>query len=221
MANQRSKRKQQNILFHLIVYILAVIGAITVIVMTVVALKSFVFAKKIVTTPPAITEEYLTPNPYSRPGTPLMEVNGIVIHYTANPGTSAENNRSYFEGLATTGDTYASSHYIIDISGDVIQCIPLTEIAYASNDRNGDTIAIECCHSDASGVFSTATYDTLVHLTAYLMGCYDLEITDVIRHYDVSEKNCPKYFVEHPEAWEQFREDVTDYIKEHGERVTK
>ena len=138
MANQRSKRKQQNILFHLIVYILAVIGAITVIVMTVVALKSFVFAKKIVTTPPAITEEYLTPNPYSRPGTPLMEVNGIVIHYTANPGTSAENNRSYFEGLATTGDTYASSHYIIDISGDVIQCIrrspmpPMTEMATPS-----------------------------------------------------------------------------------------
>ena len=218
---KRAGRKRQNLIWHLLVYILAVIGAITLIVMMVVALKTFVFAKKIVTTPPEITEDYLTVNPYSRPGAALGEVKGIVIHYTANPGTSAENNRSYFEGLSTSQETYASSHYIIDVSGEIIQCIPLTEIAYASNDRNSDTIAIECCHLDESGVFTTATYDKLVHLVAYLMGSYDLTIDDVIRHYDVNGKNCPRYFVENPEAWEQFKTDVTAYIKENGERVVK
>ena len=29
--------------------------------------------------------------------------------------------------------------------------------------------------------------------------------TDVIRHYDVTGKICPKYYVDHPEAWEDFR----------------
>ena len=49
---------------------------------------------KYIENPPVYTEQYLTPNEYSRPETPLEEVNGIVIHYTANPGTTAQQNRS-------------------------------------------------------------------------------------------------------------------------------
>ena len=60
---------------------------------------------------PDIDVELLTPNEYSRPQTALSQVNGIVVHYTANPGTTAEQNRSYFESLAETGETYASSHF--------------------------------------------------------------------------------------------------------------
>ncbi|MCR4674660.1 MAG: peptidoglycan recognition protein family protein [Lachnospiraceae bacterium] len=216
---EREKRKKQRQILHLLVYIFAAIGAVTVIVLLVAALKSFISQKKVVTEAPAITEEFLTVNEYSRPQIALNEVNGIVVHYTANPGTTADNNRSYFEGLATSGETYASSHFIIGLEGEVVQCVPLTEIAYASNDRNDDTISIECCHEDETGEFNEETYATLVHLTAYLMGQYDLEIDDVIRHYDVSGKNCPKYYVEHEDAWEQFKADVEDYIKENGERV--
>ena len=32
-----------------------------------------------------------------------------------------------------------------------------------------------------------------------------------IRHYDVTGKDCPKYFVEHEDAWVQFRQDVQEY----------
>ncbi|MCR5546716.1 MAG: peptidoglycan recognition protein family protein [Lachnospiraceae bacterium] len=218
---ERERRKKQRQILHIIVYVLAAIGAVTVIVLLVSALKSFINQKKIVTEAPAITEEFLSVNEYSRPQIALSEVNGIVVHYTANPGTTAENNRSYFEGLATSGETYASSHFVIGLEGEVVQCIPLTEIAYASNERNSDTISIECCHEDETGEFNEQTYATLVHLTAYLMGQYDLEIDDVIRHYDVSGKNCPKYYVEHEDAWEQFKEDVETYIKENGERVSQ
>ena len=63
--------------------------------------------------------DYLTPNEYSRPQTALKRVKGVVIHYTANPGTSAANNRSYFEGLAEKKTTYASSHYIIGLKGEI------------------------------------------------------------------------------------------------------
>ena len=157
---------------------------------------------------PEMSVELLTPNPYSRPEIPLEKVNGIVIHYTANPGSSAKANRNYFEGLKDSGQTYASSHFIVGLKGEIIQCIPSREIAYASNERNEDTLSIETCHPDESGRYNQATYDSLVELTAWLCHKFDLQSTDVIRHYDVIGKICPKAFVEDEQAWEQFRRDV-------------
>ena len=55
--------------------------------------------------PAWVDQELLPINPYSRPGTPLEAVNGVVIHYTGNPGTTAEQNRSYFAGLALSQET--------------------------------------------------------------------------------------------------------------------
>ncbi len=152
--------------------------------------------------------EYLTPNPYSRPQKKLKKIKGVVIHYTANPGTTAQNNRSYFEGLANSKATSVSSHFVIGLEGEVIQCIPLTEIAYASNNRNDDTVAIECCHPDKTGKFNKSTYQSLVCLAASLCIEYDLEREDIIRHYDITGKLCPLYYVEHKDAWEAFRDDV-------------
>ena len=97
----------------------------------------------------------------------------------------------------------------------MVQCIPLTEIAYASNDRNGDTVAIEVCHADETGAFSSITYDRVVELTGWLCRSFDLSPEeDVIRHYDVTGKRCPLYFVDHPEAWEQFLQDVSAELTE-------
>lgn len=155
-------------------------------------------------------------NEYSRPGTALTAVNGIVVHYTANPGTTAEQNRSYFQNLKDTGETYASSHFVIGIDGQIIQCVPCNEIAYASNDRNEDTISIECCIPDETGKFSDETYQSLVELVTWLMGRYDLGTNDVIRHYDVTGKECPKYYVENETEWIRFKEDLLAYIETNG-----
>ena len=160
-------------------------------------------------TPDWVTVELLPVNPYSRPGIPLEQVNGIVIHYVGNPGTTAAQNHSYFENLAQTWETYASSHFLVGLEGEVIQNVPLDEIAYCSNQRNEDTISIECCHPDDSGKFNQATYDSLVKLTRWLMEYYNLDTSQVIRHYDVTGKICPKSFVEHPEEWEQFLADLS------------
>lgn len=165
---------------------------------------------------PELQVELLEPNEYSRPQIALEKVNGIVIHYTANAGTTAQQNRDYFNGLAKSHETYASSHFVIGLSGEIIQCIPCSEIAYASNERNSDTIAIECCIPDETGQFNGETYDALVQLTAWLIGRYDLSISDVIRHYDITGKICPKYFVDHEDKWEQFKNDVVQYIMLHG-----
>ena len=51
-----------------------------------------------------------------------------------------------------------------------------------------------------------------MELTAWLCNRFQLSSEDVIRHYDVTGKECPKYFVDHEDAWEQFRNDVQKQI---------
>ena len=160
--------------------------------------------------PPFITEELLTVNPYSRPGEYLERVNAVVIHYVGNPGSTAEQNRSYFQGLADSGATSASSNLIVGLEGETLLCVPLNEVAYCSNRRNSDTVSIEFCHPDDTGEPTQATYDALVRLTAWLCELYDLDpAEDVIRHYDVIGKECPRYYVRNEDAWLQFRQDVS------------
>ena len=164
---------------------------------------------------PQMSVELLTPNPYSRPQTATDKITGIVIHYVANPGSTAEQNRSYFEGLKDSHETYASSHFIVGLEGEIIQCVPTSEVAYASNDRNHDTVSIEVCHPDETGKFNDATYDSLVELTGWLCEYLEVPVDNVIRHYDVTGNLCPLYFVEHEDAWEQFKDDVTHWISKH------
>lgn len=163
--------------------------------------------------PPAppgwVVQDLLPVNDCSRPGTKLDGVNGVVVHYTGNPGTTAEQNRSYFANLAETRETYASSHFVIGIDGTVIQCVPLDEVAYCSSQRNSDTISIECCHEDAGGEFSQSTLDSLYQLLDWLIETYSLDRAGILRHYDVTGKECPYYYVKHPDAWETLLDALT------------
>ena len=174
---------------------------------------SFVRLSEIDKNKPDLDVELLTVNPYSRPGTVLEKVNGIVIHYTANPGATAIANRNYFENLKDTHTTKASSHFVVGLEGEIVQCIPTAEIAYASNDRNSDTISIECCYKNEDGSFEQATYDSVIKLTAWLCAKFGLTSENVIRHYDVTGKLCPLYYVEHEDAWTQFKKDVDRYLQ--------
>lgn len=157
---------------------------------------------------PEISVQLLDMNDYSRPGTEADPITGIVIHYTANPGSTAQQNRDYFNGLQDGHGTSVSSHFVVGLDGEIVQCVPTWEIAYASNERNHDTISIECCHPDETGKFTDATYISMVKLTAFLCAKYELNADAVIRHYDVTGKNCPKYFVENEDAWALFKADV-------------
>lgn len=168
---------------------------------------------------PELQVDLIEPNEYSRPQIKLKKVNGIVIHYTANPGSTAKQNRDYFNGLQYSKKTKASAHFIIGLDGEIVQCIPCKEIAYASNNRNYDTISIECCIPDDTGKFNDKTRKSLIELTTWLMGRYDLSIDDVIRHYDVTGKLCPKYYVEHEDAWKKLKDDMLDYIDKKGSKA--
>ena len=147
----------------------------------------------------------------ARTGKNLADIKNIVIHYVGNPDTSAQNNRDYFNKI----DTRVSSHFVVGLEGEVIQCVPIYEMSAASNNRNKDTISIEVCHPDETGNFSDTTYDSLIDLTAFLCHEFSLDENDIIRHYDITGKICPKYYVENEGAWEQMKEDIGKKIDEY------
>lgn len=215
MERRRQEKIRRNLFLALLgVSILIILAAVAVLIKM--AMGKGTVDPGNVEMPEYVKAAYLTPNPYSRPQKPLEKVNGIVVHYVANPCSTARENRNYFESLkdqSGSNTTSVSSHFVIGLEGEVVQCIPLNEVAYASNNRNSDTISIECCHPDETGEFYDSTYQSLVKLCAYLCVEFRLKPEDVIRHYDVTGKICPKYFVDHEDKWEQFHKEVKTAMK--------
>lgn len=98
------------------------------------------------------------------------------------------------------------SHYVIESDGQVLQNLPF----------EGKQILIECKTNREDENFSDEAYTSLVELTAQLIKEYDLKVEDVVRHYDITGEECPKYFVEYESAWEDFKLDLEKYIDENG-----
>jgi N-acetylmuramoyl-L-alanine amidase len=174
----------------------------------------------------SIKDCLLTKNRYSRPGVLLKSVKGVVIHWVANPGTSALANRNYFENLKDqvppNDSRYASAHYIIGLDGEIIRCVPDTEVCYhvgadrytgealrrLSSYPNNCAIGIELCHPAWDGKFNERTLQSCRELVSSLLLEYGLSKEDVWRHFDVTGKLCPKYFVEHTDEWDAFRRSI-------------
>ena len=123
-------------------------------------------------------------------------------------GTAEASTRSYFEQLKDNHERSASAHFIIGYNGEILQCVPLDEIAYAVQTRNEDSISIECCYKADNGQFTQETYDSLIRLLRWLIDAYELEPEDILRHYDCGGKKCPIYYTEHEDAWDRLKEDV-------------
>lgn len=152
-----------------------------------------------------ITTQLLTPNKYSRPGTKLKAVKGIIIHWTANEAirAGAHPNVKFFENRKYGRTGYGSAHYFVD-SKTILQCLPNDELAYHVGAKkyktnkygsypNGCTLGIEMCVNQ-DGDFKVV-YEQTVMLTAKLMKQYGLNPDHALdRHYDITGKNCPAMF---------------------------
>lgn len=147
----------------------------------------------------------------SRNGYKLKGVKDIVVHYIGNPGTTAQQNHDFYAG----NQSNVSSHFVVGLDGEIIQCIPINEWSAASNWRNNDTISIEVCHPDETGKFKKKTYSSLVKLVAWLENVCDIDESHVIRHYDITKKECPRYFVQHEDKWKTFKKNVEKYRLTH------
>lgn len=161
-----------------------------------------------------IENVFLTKNPYSRPGTKIGKIKNIAVHYVGNTGSKAINNRNFFQNLANTHERYASSHFIIGLNGEILAVVPEDEIAYCTNSANSYALSVEFCHPLDDGKPLDCTRSSLVELCAYLCIKYQLEPkTALIRHYDVTKKACPLYYVNKPKDWDLFKSDVSELVK--------
>ena len=185
-----------------------------------------------------IQEKLLTPSKYTRTQRKLTKVKAIVIHWVANTKSKAISNRNYFESLKNGKVSYvdkrgkkhyryASAHYVIGLQGEIIQCVPNNEQAYhvgahrytqyalknLSTHPNNCTIGIELTHINDEGKFTEKTLESCACLVAKLLKKYNLTTKNIIRHYDVTKKVCPRYFVNHPSEFEKFKNNVKKLIK--------
>ncbi len=179
-----------------------------------------------------VTEAYLTPNQFSRPQIKLRGVYGLVLHYVGNAGTSALFNRNYFESRKHGKTGYGSAHFIVDLSGMALVCIPPNEVAYHCGENkqqghlytqfaiskfgwwpNGCTLGIEMCHADVAGRLTDETLDTTCTLCACLCSQFNLSPNDdIVRHFDITGKLCPRFWVEHERDFAAFKQSVQDKV---------
>lgn len=155
------------------------------------------------------------PKRVNAPGTTIRP-RELILHYIGNPGTTARQNASYFAHV----NSQTSVHYIVD-DGEIIEIIPPDQKSYGTSSRehNERGIQIEMCHPDASGKISETTLANVVWLCRELMERYG--ITEIIRHYDVTGKKCPLWYVEHPEEWEALKERIVEGEDEMTEELER
>lgn len=161
-----------------------------------------------------IEKMLLTINDYSRSGEKQNKIEKIIIHWVGNANSTALANRNYFDNLKDTHKTYASSHYIVGLDGEIIQCLPEDEVGFHSGSysMNRKSIGIETCHPDWEGKFNQATYNSLVELCTDICKRHNLTIDNIIRHYDVTGKECPRYYVRNEQEWIKFKNDVANKL---------
>lgn len=144
----------------------------------------------------------------------------IIIHYTANysKGANASANIKYIDNIDS-----ASCHYFID-DKNILLAVPCDEVAYhvgaktyskAGKDLiargyqpNFCTVGIEMC-VNSDGDFNKVK-ELTKKLTLMLLYKYQLTPDDILRHYDITGKNCPAMFVEDEVAWKLFIEEIRD-----------
>lgn len=170
--------------------------------------------------------DHVIVNKYSRPGDPLLRVQAIVIHYTANPDASALMHANFFDGEDGGAYRYAGAHIFVDRK-EALELIPLNEVGYHANERKAGplipalkasadyyprgnanllTIGIEMC-IEKDGSFHPDTIER-TRLVVQMLQAKFPQLADtknrVVRHYDITGKICPKPFVENPTAWANF-----------------
>lgn len=146
----------------------------------------------------------------------------IVLHYTANDGDSDESNANYFK----TANRKASAHYFVDDDSITIS-VPDTYAAYSVGGSrypnykstggaslykiatNNNTLNIELCDTVKNGKYdvSAKTLENAIQLTRDLMKKYNIPISNVIRHFDVTGKSCPAYYVDNTK-WNQVKQKI-------------
>ena len=163
-------------------------------------------------------------------GKRTQRVKYLVIHYVGAEGDAGANAKYY----GTTPGIGASAHYFVGHAPQAEVWASVAEDCVASHCgrsdgryrhpecRNANSIGIEmCCHRrpDGTWYFDDETVDATVELARDIMGRYGIPVENVVRHYDVTGKNCPAPYVNDPGAWEKFKARLTEPESEDGMKL--
>lgn len=157
----------------------------------------------------------------------------IVVHYTAGNGDTAMNNAQYFHN---NSGLQASAHYFVD-EHSVVQSVRDTDGAWHCGGplesshhplynicMNRNSLGVEMCSDKVNGkyVITAQTVDRTVELVRWLMDKYGIDVDHVVRHYDVTGKDCPEPWVRAERLWRKFKARLTakDPIEEEIKAMT-
>lgn len=148
----------------------------------------------------------------------------IVLHYTGNATDTAYANAKYFQ----TANRKASAHYFVDATS-IYQSVQDLSVAWSVGGNrysdcrqtgggtlygkcnNSNSISIELCSTNSK--FTDATLENAAELIKELMKKYNIPAERVIRHFDVTGKYCPVYWMGNATnnlAWKQFKLKLVD-----------
>ena len=184
-----------------------------------------------------IFERKLLTDPNSRPALRFkglsIKPEWVVLHWTANEAETAgaDAHQRYFANGASgpRGNLYTSAHYLID-DQKCIQLVPDTEPAHHVGDKPRTNalpirqaviqvgkntnanycglIGIEMC---VNGGIQHPRFPVMrgkaVFMAAYLLRLHNLPTERLIRHNDVTGKDCPKFLLKDSEL-DNFRDAV-------------
>lgn len=148
-----------------------------------------------------------------------VPVSFLVLHYVGATGSAVANARYY--GSAVVG---ASAHYFVGHASEgaaVYASVAERDTAWHCGRadgkyrhpyaRNANSIGIElCCHQRPDGTWyiEAETVAAAVELARDIVARYGIPEDNVLRHYDVTGKLCPRPWVEDTAAWEAFKRRV-------------
>ena len=148
----------------------------------------------------------------------------IVLHYTGNKTDKAISNAKYFKN----NNVGASAHYFVDKT-EIYQSVPDNCIAWHCGGNkypscatsgggkmynivtNKNSIGVELCSDN--GQFHKDTLDNAEELVKYLMQKYNIPATNICRHFDVTGKSCPLYWIKGA-GFEDFKKRLTQEKKD-------
>lgn len=173
-----------------------------------------------------IIKKHLPITIWTRPKLNRIETKFLVIHYVGKKNHNANIVYNWFLtiGLKKGALGSASCNYCIDLNGDIYEFIPHNEISYTSGglqytdfakknfslsnkiiSPHHFTISVEVCHKENSGEFNNKQIESLKLLYRYLKEIY--HNLDICRHYDITGKECPKFYIDN-KKWEELKNKI-------------
>lgn len=156
--------------------------------------------------------KFLEANPANYEKFRSSSIEWIVMHYTANRNDTAKNNALYFHNNVLE----SSAHYFVD-DDEIYQSVKDEDTAYHCGAyqyvhptcRNNNSIGVEMCghYKDGKIYASEKTLLNAAKLVSELCSKYNIPFDHIIRHYDVTGKLCPIYWIDN-DGLDEFRQSV-------------